>query len=254
MKRRRAVKLRGKSAGNDRWFGRSLFLLALLVSLSIGEIVYGSGIYKKIDFGQHLITIRQFLEQGQPVTAKDETKSDLSPQQQSTIFAQLPASRSQADPEKDDLGLTRVQESKALGFPKPIETDDSKLAFDNPPTAENTPDGFNPADAPGQQAETAGSRSQPILQKDAVSGLLSIGNFKTLNVSGSQHSCSEFAGTMLKDIGASPDKLSVEMNNAQISIYKICASNGSVVITCRNGKIVVSPRQLRPDDQCVRAK
>ncbi len=228
--------------------------MLLIALISLVEIVYRSGVYEKIDLAQGLQKIWQVLKVNQTLPPNDETKSELAAQSQITTIAKAELDPSIPETEKDDLGLTRVQESNALGFPKPIKTDDSTLTFDNPPGSENTPDGFNPANTAVREAETSGSRSQPILQKDAVSGLLSIGNFKTINVSGPQHSCADFAGTMLKDVGASPHNLSVEMNNVQISIYKICATNGSVVITCRSGKIVVSPRQARPDDQCVRAK
>ena len=251
MNRRRAVKARGKSRSKNRWIGRSLLLITLI---SVIEIAYRSGVYEKIDLAQSLQKIWQILELNQTLPPTDEAKSDQAGQSQTTTIAKTALDPSTQETDKDDLGLTRVQESKALGFPQPIETDDSKLTFDNLPNSENTPDGFNPANTAVREAETSGARSQPILQKDAVSGLLSIGNFKTINASWPQHSCADFAGTMLKDVGASPHNLSVEMNNAQISIYKICATNGSIVITCRGGKIVVSPRQARPDDQCVRSK
>ena len=217
-------------------------------------IAYVSGGANEKDLVQRLSALRQFVQSNQVPQPRDEVRSDLAAQLQTTTVLKAPSSSLSHDTEKDDLGLTRIHESQALGFPKPIETEDSKLAFDSPVGAVGTPDGFNPEDTPVRKVETAGSRSQPTLRKDAASGLLSIGNFKTLTVSGPQHTCAEFARTMLDDIGASADKMKAELNNSQISIYKICATNGSVVINCRGGKIVVSPRQARHDDQCVRAK
>ena len=217
-------------------------------------IAYVSGGINEIDLARRLAELRQFVQSDQDPLPHDKVKSDLTVQFETTTVLKDSRSLLSHDTEKDDLGLTRVQESQAPGFPNPIETEDSNLAFNNPVDAVGTPNGFNPADTPVQEVETVGSRSEPILRIDAASGLLSIGNFKTLTVSGPQHTCAAFASTMLGDLGASPHKLSVEINNSQISIYKICAVNGSVIITCRGSKIVVSPRQPRPDDQCVRAQ
>ncbi len=216
-------------------------------------IAFVSGSVTEIDVVQRLLALRQYVQSIQVPHPRDTVKSDIAAQLQTTTDLKAPSLSDLQDTEKDDLGLTRIQKSQAPGFPKPVETEDSKLAFDNPVSDVGTPDGFNPAEAPVQEVETPGAQSQPTLRKDAVSGMLSIGNFKTLVMSGPQQTCAEFARTMLHDIGAAPDKMTAELNTLQISIYKICAVNGLVVINCRGGKIVVSPRRARPDDHCVRA-
>ena len=218
------------------------------------EIGYIASHLKSIDLAPQLATVLQALQLHQPEKSNTADNPPFSVPSQTTTVAKNTGEPTPREPGKDDLALTRIQMSLAQGFPKPVETEDSKLIFDKPAASEGTPDGFNPADAPVQETDVGGSRKQPILQRNAATDTLSIGNFTTLTMSGSQHSCGEFTAEMLKDVGASPDKMVAEMNNVQISIYKICATNGSVVVTCRSGKIVVSPRQPRPDNGCEKSK
>lgn len=228
--------------------------MLLIALISLIEIVYLSVVYEKIDVAQGFQKICQNLQLNQTLPLYDQTKSDLVVRSQTTTTAKAELDPSTQETEKGDLRLARVQESNATGFPISIDTDNSAPTLGRFPSSENTLDGFNPANTAAREAATSGSHSRPILQKEAVSGLLSIGNFKTIKVLGPQYNCADFAETMLRDVGASPHNLSVEMNTAQISIYKICATNGSVVITCRSGNIVVSPRQARPDDHCASSR
>ncbi len=95
-----------------------------------------------------------------------------------------------------------------------------------------------------------GQQVSPILVKNAVNGQLGIRNFKSFSVVGSSDECLSVARTMLQDVGISTDRLSIVTASKQITIAKICASNGAVVISCRGQHITVSPRRSRPDDDC----
>jgi hypothetical protein len=93
-------------------------------------------------------------------------------------------------------------------------------------------------------------RIAPILRKDGRTGQLEIGNFKSLSFVGGTSECLDMGYAMLGDTGTSNDLLEVLASTNAITIAKICAKNGSVVLTCRNEQITISPRRSRPDDKC----
>ena len=101
--------------------------------------------------------------------------------------------------------------------------------------------------------EVGGQKTEPILRKDRNTGQLEIGNFKPMSVTGRTGDCLNIGYSMLDDTGSSKDLLEVMMASDQITIARICASNGSIVLSCRNDQITVSPRRARPDDKCERA-
>ena len=92
---------------------------------------------------------------------------------------------------------------------------------------------------------------KPILAKNPHSGKLEIGNFKSLSLVGSSEDCLDFGRALLNDAQSAEDNLEIVAETHQISIARICAVNGSIIITCRAGQIAVSPRKSRPDDHCM---
>ena len=106
--------------------------------------------------------------------------------------------------------------------------------------------------APPTTEETLGMRIAPVLRKNPATGQLEIGNFKSMTFVGDEVECLDVGYSMLGDSGTSNDVLDVLTATSTITIAKICAKNGSVVISCRNNQITVSPRATRPDDKCVR--
>ena len=108
-------------------------------------------------------------------------------------------------------------------------------------------------DAIASAEEVGGQKSGPILRKDKKTGQLEIGNFKPMSITGRTGDCMNLGYSMLDDTGSSQDLLEVLMASDQITIARICASNGSIVLSCRNDQITVSPRRARPDDKCERA-
>ena len=112
----------------------------------------------------------------------------------------------------------------------------------------------DPADvAIASTEEVGGQKTEPILRKDKNTGQLEIGNFKPMSVTGRTGDCLNLGYAMLDDTGSSKDLLEVMMASDQITIARICASNGSIVLSCRNDQITVSPRRARPDDKCERS-
>jgi hypothetical protein len=116
---------------------------------------------------------------------------------------------------------------------------------------ENDSDTANLPVASTEEAE--GPKTEPILRRDRNTGQLEIGNFKPMSVIGRTGDCLNLGYSMLEDTGSSKDFLKVIMASDQITIARICASNGSIMLSCRNNQITVSPRRARPDDKCERA-
>ena len=98
--------------------------------------------------------------------------------------------------------------------------------------------------------QTLGLKVAPILGKDERTGHLKIGNFKPISLTGNMDECLNVGYSMLGDSGSSNDLLNVMTASEQITIAKICATNGSIIISCRGDQITVSPRRSRPDDKC----
>ena len=99
--------------------------------------------------------------------------------------------------------------------------------------------------------EARGLHVAPILRKNESTGKLEIGSFKPVTFVGRTDECLIFGQSILGDVKVSPGLLNVLAQSDQITITKICASNGSVIMTCRNDQITISPRRPRPDDRCV---
>jgi hypothetical protein len=75
-----------------------------------------------------------------------------------------------------------------------------------------------------------------------------IGNFKSVTMQGSADECLAIGQSLTNSVKGS--QLDVMVTSSQITIAKICASNGAVFLTCRAGQISISPRRARPDSRC----
>ena len=90
----------------------------------------------------------------------------------------------------------------------------------------------------------------PMLTKDGRTGNLRIGQFRSMTMEGGMEQCLDTGYAMVQDIGLDTESVDVLAATDSITIAKICAANGSVVITCRNNSIVISPRRAKPNDSC----
>ena len=109
--------------------------------------------------------------------------------------------------------------------------------------------GFSPA-AENQQGRAV--PVAPLLRRNSQSGKLEIGNFKAVTLSGSAEDCVETGQSLLDDLNISGQHIETVADSGQITIARICASNGSVVLSCRKDLVTISPRRSRPDDKCDR--
>lgn len=90
----------------------------------------------------------------------------------------------------------------------------------------------------------------PILRRDGITGQLVIGNYGTVSFAGEGQSCREIGASLLRDLELTEEGLDVLVDTNEITLVRICAKNGSVVMTCRNDLVTISRRGSRPDDKC----
>jgi hypothetical protein len=98
--------------------------------------------------------------------------------------------------------------------------------------------------------QTLGLRVSPILRASSAPHGLEIGNFTPLALAGSSEECLNIAYSMLDDANMDNDRLHILTDTDEITIGRICTANGSIILTCRNNEIKISPRRSRPDDNC----
>jgi hypothetical protein len=91
-----------------------------------------------------------------------------------------------------------------------------------------------------------------LLVKDAGTGS-KITSFKPVVTAGDAEECLNIGYALVNSAQLPADALDVLVANPQITIAKLCAGNGTIVFTCRNNQIAISPRRARPDDACVRS-
>lgn len=108
--------------------------------------------------------------------------------------------------------------------------------------------GFAAAET-GPEAEQAQGMS-PVLRMDRRIGKLEIGNFETVSMTGDSTQCLEMGYTMLGDAGAPDSSLEVLVKSKPVTMARICATNGAVIITCRANQVTISPRRLKPNESC----
>lgn len=100
--------------------------------------------------------------------------------------------------------------------------------------------------------DVQGMRVSPLLRTNKETGNLEIGNFKSLSFAGDVAACLDMGTSMLDDVNITGERLEVLTSSALITVAKICAANGTVILSCRNDQITISSRRPRPDDNCVR--
>ena len=153
-----------------------------------------------------------------------------------------------------ELGRRGVQSSLKESMPVtearpsavPDSVDPGGQAYEAPAPASYE----GPVDGPETPGAIIGTKVAPIMRKDPATGQLEIGNFSPVTLDGDAAECLDLGYAMLGDTGTSNDLLDVMTATDSITIAKICAKNGSVVLSCRNLKITISPRRPRPDDNC----
>ena len=96
----------------------------------------------------------------------------------------------------------------------------------------------------------AGQGMSPVLRMDRRIGKLEIGNFETVSLTGDSVQCLEMGYSMLGDAGAPESSLQVLARSKLITMARICATNGAVIITCRSNQVTISPRRLKPNESC----
>lgn len=102
----------------------------------------------------------------------------------------------------------------------------------------------------GPEDPAAQLSKSPVLRKSPTRGEVEIGSFTTVSLPGPSSECLDTAYGLLEDAGGARDKLKVLAETRLITVARICASNGSLVVTCRSDQITISPRRLKPNETC----
>jgi hypothetical protein len=142
-----------------------------------------------------------------------------------------------------DAGMTSSQVVKTAPPPQeaPVEDADAELT-----TGTLAPE--EPVDVTGPEGQ--GEAAMGALITMDQRGKLRIGNYESMTLDGTAEQCLDMGRMLLTDAGASAERLEVMARTKAITMARICAANGSVVITCRRNQITISPRQLKPNESC----
>lgn len=229
------------------WIGFSNLLFALVLAISTNFEVFGSAInfFKSVNYSVAVV------------------KSDLlTVSRLQRVDNEMLASLATSHP-KSGLNITRVemtgvsvQDYDVLASDNVNPSNDVTSGPETPNSDTYALDQENKDIGPSGDVESgaaspvARQKVAPILLKDKMTGQLQIGNFKSLAMAGSVGECLNVGQSMLGDVGSSTKRLDVLVSSKQITIAKICASNGVVVISCRSQQITVSPRHFQMDDKC----
>lgn len=144
---------------------------------------------------------------------------------------------------KGELQLTAVAVQKDADASPPADEAAAEMSGEDVVEA-----GFAAVET-GPEAEQAQSMS-PVLRMDRRIGKLEIGNFETVSLTGDSSQCLEMGYTMLGDAGAPESSLEVLVRSKLITMARICATNGAVIISCRSNQVTISPRRLKPNERC----
>lgn len=149
---------------------------------------------------------------------------------------------------KGELRLTAV----AVRNENPPDLRDTVAEEPDAPAAtvvEDVPETDFAAFEAGPEGQEAQGMS-PVLRRERRSGRLEIGNFETVSLEGDSGQCLQMGYTMLDDAGAPQGSLEILAQSRSITMARICAVNGAVIITCRSNQMTISPRRLKPNESC----
>lgn len=122
-------------------------------------------------------------------------------------------------------------------------------AVDDPSAQQDQGDGSGEMTV-GPEDPAAQLVKSPVLRRAQKPGEVEIGSFTTVSLPGASSECLDTAYALLDDAGASRDKLKVLAESKLITVARICADNGTLVVTCRSDQITISPRRSKPNETC----
>ena len=83
-------------------------------------------------------------------------------------------------------------------------------------------------------------------------GKLVLNRFHTLKLDMVHNECREFPNILIADYKLPPKTIERLADNLTIVQKRICATNGSIMVTCYQSQATISLRRARPDDGCKR--
>jgi len=174
------------------------------------------------------------------------------------MSARVPANRADARPQASDSHISgNLEVTKAAKADRIVGVDIGEGREASPGSSAPAPSRSQtvmkaPGNAASDVSQSIDHGIGPRLIRDPETGELTINSFDTMSFPVDSASCRQLGESILKDVKAPRTALRVLAENRLISVLRICANNGSVVLSCRNGMVTISPRRLRPDDGCLR--
>lgn len=98
--------------------------------------------------------------------------------------------------------------------------------------------------------ELVRAASKLNILRNPITGLVQIGEFSTFTIRSDQQKCETFREILLNKVDGNERSFNVIADTGFIYIARLCAQNGSVILSCRNGQMTLSTRKPRPDDKC----
>ncbi|MDE2383169.1 MAG: hypothetical protein KGO53_01005 [Alphaproteobacteria bacterium] len=77
-----------------------------------------------------------------------------------------------------------------------------------------------------------------------------ISRFTTIQMTGGMKECIGIGQSLLATVGAPKEQFEILVSQSFMTMGRICAANGSILVSCRSNRISISPRRRRPDDGC----
>ena len=164
---------------------------------------------------------------------------------------------------QDRLDLNKTDRQHPAAESEPAdqpETDEQMDPLDllvpSDPHVEETPDVADEKPRPKATKRTRKS-AKPSGTRRAISiskrkGKLVLNRFHTLKLNMEHDACRKFPTEFLADYKLPNNAVETLADNMIIIQRRICASNGSIMVTCYHNEATLSMRQARPDDGCSR--
>ena len=186
-----------------------------------------------------------------------------------------PPADTQAAGKSSKLPMTTVQKSDLLSGRQdrfnPAKSDRQAQSEDPDSTDPPEPDidlldllvpsdpHVEPDPTPGKPAKLKTPRRRPSRKAKSVrrpidiafmGGNLVINRFHTMKFDLPHQDCREFPAVITTDYKLKPGTLETLADNMMIVQKRLCASNGSIMVTCYQNRATISLRKARPDDGC----
>ncbi len=191
---------------------------------------------------------------GPPADAQAAGKSSKLPAKTAQKSDLLSGRQDRFNPAKSDRQAQPAQSDEDPDSSDPPEPDIDPLDLLVPSDPHVEPDQL-----PGKPVKLKPPRRKPSRKAKSVrrpidiafkGGKLVINRFHTVKLDLPHKDCREFPAVITTDYKLKPGALETLADNMMIVQKRLCASNGSIMVTCYQNRATISLRKARPDDGC----